>query len=256
LGFFFGSTAIILIALFGLWLSGLLKYFYDWAINFGIFILPVSQGQIQIAGIRTILICLFPFLSFIPLLFMERKKHLPLLVWAISGAMSAYPRFEYFHLLPGIPFISMASAILFSKFQKNTVLKFYSLIYILGLIYLFMSFFIRSYREGVRFYIKDNSAPGDRIFVLNWWENLYALTDTLPAVTPLVPQLEWYQEMRGIQEAEVESLKLRKAKMVIVKPYTQSGLASYIPKTLYGYLKENYNFKTKIGGIEIWVPKK
>lgn len=91
--------------------------------------------------------------------------------------------------------------------------------------------------------------------VLNWWDSLYAFTNTLPAVRPLVPQLAWYQEREGVQEREVESLSENKPKFVVLNPYTEYGLSSYIPREVYNYVIANYKLKHKIGGIEILSPK-
>ncbi len=100
-------------------------------------------------------------------------------------------------------------------------------------------------------YVKYNTSPNDRIFVLNYWDNIYSLTDTLPSTKPWVPQLSWYMDMLGIQEKMVEDLKDNPPKFVVYKPYTSYGLSSYVPQKVYVYLTENYKIVENIEGIEI-----
>jgi len=91
---------------------------------------------------------------------------------------------------------------------------------------------------------------------MNWWDNIYALTGTLPATDPWVPQLSWYQDIPGIQEKEVLDLTKSKPKLIILQDYVDSGLASYIPQKLYTYVMSNYHLKEKVDGLEILIPNK
>lgn len=260
--FFYGTMLVLSVVILYLWVFGMLSYFYDWAIHFGIFILPKSQGQIQLPGIKSLVISMYPFLLFAPLI-QKKRTDIALLVWAVAGGMGAYPRFEYFHFLPAIPFLSVAGGIFFSKPTKNRLFKFSRGLFIFGLFYLFAGYFLRNYNEGIRFYeqdvkdvvryVKDNTSKGDKIFVLNWWDNIYSLSGTLPAARPWVPQLEWYQKLSDVQDMEAESLILSKPKMIIFKPYTSSGLSSFVPDKLYSYVAANYYVKETIDGIEILV---
>jgi len=107
--------------------------------------------------------------------------------------------------------------------------------------------------QEVADYIKYNTNPGDKIFVLNWWDNLYALTDTLPATRPWIPQLSWYTEEESIQERMVEDLSGNSPKLVVYNPYTISGLSSYIPGKVYGYIMGNYVLDTRLENVEILI---
>lgn len=262
----FGISLAFVLFLTLISFAGIITDFYKWAIYFGIFILPRSQGQIQAPNLKSLIYCLYPFLLFIPNFLDKKKENLSILVWAVAGALGAYPRFEYFHFLPATTFLAITTGLSFSTLPRNILQKIFKTFFVLGVVYLFLGYFLRNYDEGVRFYesdvrevasyISENTKPGDAIFVVNWWDNIYALTNTIPATRPWVPQLEWYQELDGIQNGEVESIKSTMPKIIILKPYETSGLAAYVPSTLYSFITSNYHLKEKISGVEIFIPNK
>ena len=237
----------------------LLPSFWNWAIKFGVFVLPKAQGQIQLPDIKTLFAALLPFAIFLPLI-SKPKKYSVLLLWAVAGMLGAYPRFEYFHFQPAIFYLAIAGALLLIE-KKKILLKIFISMYILGSVYLLFTYFVRNINEGTRFYesdvrevvdyVKYNTKKGDYVFVLNYWDNIYALTDTLPSTNPWVPQLSWYMEESNIQDKIVEDLKNTPPKLIVYKPYTNTGLSSYVPNMVYDYVVENYKIVSNIGGIEI-----
>ncbi len=241
--------------------------FWNWAVKFGVFILPKAQGQIQLPDLKALCVAVFPFLIFIPLILKTGKKNINLLVWAIAGALGAYPRFEYFHFQPAIPYLAIATALGIESFKdkRNLFIKIFIPIYILGNLYILGSFFIRNFNEGTRFYEKDvvevadyvkyNTSSGDPIFVMNWWDNIYALTNTLPSTDPWIPQLSWYMEIPGIQEKMIADLQENPPKLIVFKPYTNFGLSSYIPEKIYNYVMANYTTGQKVDGVVILTRK-
>lgn len=245
---------------------GILPDFYYWAIKFGITTLPLAQGQIQFPNLTTLAVSLFPFFVF--LLFLDTKlkaNTLNLMLWALAGMMGTYPRFEYFHFLPAVPYLAIACGLIFTKLKlKHTLTKVFVAAYLIGNIYLVGTYTAKNFNAGTRFYeenvkevvlyIKYITNPGDYIFILNWWDNIYALTDTIPSTNPWVPQLSWCTEVPGIQEKMVESLEKNPPKLVVFNPYTTSGLSSYIPQKVYEFVVENYKLTTVVGGLEILTP--
>jgi hypothetical protein len=263
--FVLGNAVVFTIFLLLLITFGLLPDFYNWAVSFGLFILPRSVGQIQLPDIKNLIVSLFPFSLFIPLLLVKRMKIKNLAMWTMAGILGAYPRFEYFHFQPGIAFLAFGTSIFFVTFNKKDILsKILIPVYVVCCFYLSFSFVVRNYNEGVRFYeanvqevaqyVREHTVPGDKIFVLNWWDNIYALTNTLPATDPWVPQLFWYQELPGIQDAEVENMAKSKPKLIVFQDYSDTGLASYKPKILYNFITANYKFVQKIDGVNILIP--
>jgi hypothetical protein len=267
LGHFVSGSLVVLVAFtFALWLFRILPDFYGWAIRFGVFVLPHSQGQVQLPDIKNLLVSGFPFLIFVPLFFNQKSKFYNLSLWTLAGALGAYPRFEYFHFQPAIPFLAMATASFFTNaIWKNPLTKIFAIIYIIGSLYLFGGFFMRNFNEGTRFYeqdvqdvvyyVKSNTSSNEKIFVMNWWDNIYALSDRLPAVDPLVPQLSWYMELSGIQDKMVSDLEISKPSMIILNEYTDIGLSAYIPQKVHDYVTANYKLKEKIDGIEVLIQK-
>lgn len=268
--FILGATVVAVPFIFLLFIFHLLPSFWNWAVNFGVFTLPGSQGQIQLPNLKTLGIATFPFLIFLPLLLSKQKNKVPYLVlaaWALAGVMGAYPRFEYFHFLPTIPYLAIAAGLVFESLRddRKTVFRFMVYLYLLASLFLIIKFAARDFNGGTRFYendvaevvdyVKYSAQPGERIFVLNWWDNIYALTDTLPSTDPWVPQLSWYMKIPGIQEKIVEDIKNNPPKLVIYYPYTVAGLSSYVPEKVYDYVTENYKISQKVDGVEILVPK-
>lgn len=262
--FIFGSLIVTSCYLVLFWTLGIFWDFYKWAINFGIFILPKSQGQIQLPALRTLAISLFPLTVFIPLILKKDKLGIKLFIWSLFGAMGAYPRFEYFHVQPALPFVAIAiSHFFYEIYDKQKPHKIFLGLYIFGIALLISGFFIRNVSEGVRFYesdvsdvvnhVKQNTNPGEKIFVVNYWDNIYPLTNTLPAVDPLVPQLQWYMEQPNVQEKIVLDLENNRPRTIVIKKYTESGLSAYIPKVLFEYIKKNYLHKETVSGIDIFV---
>ena len=264
--FIFGG--ILVGALFSLLLFplGIFQDFIIWAINFGIFVLPGSLGQINLPDIKSLAVSVFPFTVLILTLLVKKLKNINLITWAIFGSLGAYPRFEYFHFQPAIPFLAMGTALVINSFDwKKRLNKSLITFYVLGCLFLFGSFFIRNWGEGTRFfeknvdevviYVRSQTTPGDKIFVMNWWDNIYPLTGTLPATNPWVPQLSWYQEIPGIQEEEISDLKDSKPKLILLQEYSGTGLSSYKPKLLNDFLMDNYKLSTKVAGISVYIPK-
>lgn len=265
--FIVGLLLVLLLFIAALYLLRILPDFYNWAIKFGIFELPRAQGQIQFPDLKNFAIAVFPFLIFIPLFLGKRKESLMLFLWALAGAAGTYPRFEYFHFQPAIPYLAIASALVFtSRWEKDDLIKAFVPVYVLGGLYLFGGFFMRNWGEGTRFYekevkdvasyVKSNSNVGDKIFVLNYWDNIYALTGTLPAVDPWIPQLSWYMNRSGVQEKMISDLKSSKPALILLNPYAETGLGSYQPHLVYNFVKSNYVIKETMGRIEVLVPKK
>ncbi len=261
--FILGVGSVSLILLLAFWIVGILPSFYRWAINFGIFTLPRSQGQIQFPALRPLFVALFPFLVFLPGLFKKDKKIINLLVWAFAGGFAAYPRFEFFHIQTAIPFLAIATSIFFVDAVKFRYQNLFNGFYLAACLLLFSGFFIRNISEGTRFYDTDvkelqefivkNTVQGQKIFIMNYWDNLYPLTDTLPATRPWIPQLGWYVEQPGVQEKMVEELKREQPELVILNPYTESGLSSYVPRKIYDFVTTNYKFKQKKAGMDVLI---
>ena len=132
----------------------------------------------------------------------------------------------------------------------------------IGTIYMQTRFYRLNWHKADRFFeketletaawLKRNTQPNERIFILNSWDHLYALSDTLPVTDPWMPTLPWYLEYPGIQDKIVADLKQNKPNLLVFEPYKESGLGSYRPAEIDKLIKENYKLKEMIGN-RFWV---
>lgn len=261
--------------------AGIFQDFFQWAINFGVFYLPRAPGQILLPTVKNILAVGIPYGLLLIAAFMFTKKKtekekssllLLLILWTIFGAMGTYPRFEYFHFQPSLPFLAIISGWVISslkislKNKGNFLILLYLILIFLGTVYLQARFYRLSWQkpnrffetdvlEGARF-LKENTKPLEKIYILNSWDHLYALSDTLPAVAPLIHTLSWHLEYPGMQDKYVADLAKNKPRIIVFEPYYDrgwgSGIGLYKPEKIDKFLQENYTLKEIIAG-RFWI---
>jgi hypothetical protein len=265
--FILGVSIVIIPVVVIVWALGIWSDFWFWAVEFGIGILPRAQGQVSFPQLRELLIALLPF-SILPfLLFIPKKKEgYQLIVWTVFSALGVYPRWGLFHFQPALPFLAIVAGLVLSNIKKLKPFVVYTLSgYLLLMVVLIGRFYAREWGMGDRFfepevlevvdYIKDKSESDDKIYVLNAWDSVYALSDTLPARRPWIPHLPWYMELPGVQEKIVTDLESEKPEMIVAGEYTDFGLSSYKPELIDKFITENYEISDKIDGHLILLPK-
>jgi len=280
--FLFGLTLPFVLFFAWLFYQGIITDYYFWGVKFGSFYLPKSSGQIQLPTIKQLLSLSVPyafvFLSILTFIVNrarngeEKRKIILLIIWCFFTALGVYPRFGLFHFQPSLPFLALISGIMisesslwFKKHKKAPLLIF--LVFIIGgSLYLQGRFYWLHWRKPDRFFEKEtleaaswltkNTKRDEKIFILNSWDHLYALSGTLPAVSPWVPTLPWYLEYDKIQDGVVADLEVVKPNLIVFEPYRREGLGSYKPEMINRFLVENYEL-TKIvaGRFWIFVPK-
>ena len=247
----FMSAALIFILILSLF--GILQDFLHWAIEFGIFTLPRAQGQISPPAIKQIIFALLPF-SILP--FTKNKK---ITLFAILGALGAFPRFELFHFQPALPFLALAAADLLSGKNKKILLPYLALIAAM-FIFTFLNFQNRNSRFyetdtlDVASYLDAKTQDGTLIYIVNDWDNIYALSNTLPAIDPWVPYLSWYMTP-DIQKAIVSNLEKAKPQYIIEHPFDQSGLGAFKPEIIMNYIYSHYQKSGTLDGRELLIRK-
>src|SRR3990167_7559708 len=216
--FILGSVCVLGLGAFALWIFGILPDFIFWAIKFGIGILPRASGQISSPTAIGALRAFLPFSILLFALFIDWKKYLHFAMWAGFGILRALPRWEPFHFQPGLPFLAIATAIFFLQSDSVKSLTRIALaLYVAGVLLMVTRSINRNWGEPDRFlepsvirtadYIKANTKDTDKIFVLNSWDSLYALSDRLPPTRPWFPQLPWYYEIQGVEDEAAKDLK-------------------------------------------------
>lgn len=273
-GFLAFSLVVVYFAKMGIW-----QDFYAWAVQFGIGYLPNAAGQLQLPSFKQFLSLGVPFAFMVPALALllhqgkggkkslERKVLLLLVVWFLFGSLGVYPRWGLFHFQPALPFLAIISGIMLSRFnllegKHKQWFVVYLVLVILGTVYLQTRFYRLHWQKQDRFFesetlqaedwLKANIENNEKIFILNSWDHLYALSDTLPAVSPWVPTLPWYMDYPGIQEGIVDDLKKEKPSLVVFEPYKEKGLGSYRPRVIDKFLQENYSLSEVVAG-RFWI---
>lgn len=278
LKFLSGVSLPFIFCLFYLLIRGLWSDFYLWVIDFAVFYLPQAPGQTVLPTIKQILAFGVPYAFCLLALTLLVKKQTPkeekkflflLLAWSFFGVLGAYPRFEYFHFQPSLPFLAIISGLILSRLidswkkkKINRAWLLYLLLILAGIIHLQGRFYCLHWQKPDRFFeketlivadwIKKNTNPLEKIYVLNSWDHIYALSNTLPAVSPLIPTLPWHYEYPGIQEKFIVDLEKNKPRIVVFEPYKEKGLGSYKPEKIDRFLQENY-LRTKIIAGRFWI---
>ena len=262
-----GTILISLPILAIIYLLGILPNFFYWAVKFGIGVLPTASGQILFPTIKQMLVAVFP----IALLFLARLRlHKPsttLLLWGVFGVLGVYPRWELFHFQPGLPFIAIGLALMLLSFPKMKVVE--KSVLLIGLA-LFLIVIARqterTWGQEDRFfepqilqasaYIKNNTSKDDKIYVFNTWDNIYVLSDTLPAIRSWIPGLGWYVGLSGVQERMIAQLAEGRPRYIVIGQYDDTNSWVYKSELILDFIRKNYVIKDKIGELSILIVNK
>jgi hypothetical protein len=233
---------------------GILPSFLYWAFEFGIGVLPGAAGQVSLPEFKPLLIALFPFSILAFGLIKDRKRFFLITFWAVLGIMGAFPRWELFHLQPALPFLAIGVALVITNLNRHNKLSVGILAaYLLLTSFLWYRVLIRDWREPDRFLepsviktaemVKSLTGPDERIFILNSWDSLYALSDRMPAVKPWIPQLPWYLSLPSVKISLVGDLLDSPPALIVTSPYTKTGLSSLEPIELTDIISRFYSIE-------------
>jgi hypothetical protein len=249
--FLLSAAGVLTIFLIGLLITGLLPDYYYWAFKFGIFILPSSSGQIQYPSFKHLAIYLFAFLPLVLLFLKKEKKSWLIILWTLAGLGGLLPRFELFHFQPALPFLGFTLGLILSKYSfKNIKLVLLIFIYSLGILFLCLKSYSLNFHKDVRFY--DNSiikaatelhkiaTNRQEVYIINAYDNLYQLSNTVPATRPWYPHLAWYMDLPGVQDHIVTDLQ-EKQPLWIITTGNEEGLSAYQPEKIYRYIDSHYS---------------
>jgi len=249
-------------------LLGIFDDFSFWAIKFGTGMLPKSQGQVSLPTLKQSIIAYLPYFVLIILVKIKKRKDLMLLsFWTIFLSLGAFPRWGLFHFQPALPFLSILGALIIYRLPKGKNLRNIVLItFVFLVLTLFSKVVYNDWNTSDRFsnestvnlveFISNNTDKEDKIYVLNAWDSVYALSSTLPAARPWIPHLSWYMELEGVQENIVKDLSQNNPKLIVIGRFTKEGLSSYKPDKIVEYIESNYAKETSIGNYNIYNPNK
>jgi hypothetical protein len=213
--FIIGSGIVISIFIVILSLLGIMDDYYNWAIKFGILYLPTAVGQISLPSLKQLVFAVVPFV------FLIFNSELLIINFALFGALGVYPRWELFHFQPALPFLALIISI-FIFSNKKVMLK--ALVIFFGLIYITYGLY-RQVGSVTRFFESDVQKVSSEItkryplssnlYVINYWDNIYALTNTKPS-KPLIPYIPWYLNYGESKNIILNNLKSETPDAIVI----------------------------------------
>lgn len=254
-----GFLSVILLFILILVILGIQRDYFHWSIVFGTGILPKINAKIS--SIKVLVTSLVPFLVFTPLfVFKSKKKIIGFFIWSVAGMMGAIPRFELFHFQPALPFLALSYSSLVIQTLQPKGKKIFLLIPLITLILVSRGIyrktnipdrFIEPNDQKIIASVKSLTTSNQTIFVTNYWDNVYPLTETLPAIRPFIPQLPQYISQPGIEDTLVANLAQVKPKVVIRGEYNTPGSEVYRFEKINHFIDNNYRTVETVNGIDI-----
>src|SRR3989344_2203883 len=255
------SLAILHLIIF--YLQKNLADFLIWTIYFPFFKASTMQGYVQIPSLRqaSMLIALVAF--FAPILGL---KPIRLFIFcAVALFAFAYPRFDYFHLIPSLSLFAISLSFDLKSFKKlNPILAIISLSALSFLTLFTIRYYLNNWNREIRFFeadvyaeaatIKSYIGLSKSIYVQNGPDQLFPIAGFLP-INPWADEFPWYLEFNDLQDEIVQSLKENQPKFIIYKPYEHGEefqIGSYKPSKVTDYIDKNYENYTKVSDT-LWL---
>ena len=247
---------LLLFHIFYFTIQGTGKDFVFWVFNFPL-IASRIPGYVLIPSMRQLLLVLAFFGLFAPIII--KKSHTFFLLTATILLLFAYPRFDYFHLVPTIAVISVMFGLNIDYLVKSSIsTKGIFLIAVIFLGLFTLRYSQNHWQKEVRFFEQDvfeNARvidllveENEKVYLQNAPDQLLPLSGTLPT-KPWVDDFPWYLEVQNLQDTIVDSLEKDKSEYIIFRPYVEGGkfgLGSYRPKKIVSYVETHYS---KIGEV-------
>lgn len=250
-------TLLLEVAIFAL--MGDLKDFLYWNINFP-FISSSFPGYVLFPTLKQILPVLAILLLGSLSLFQKNRRVKIIFVIGATATLFAYPRFDYFHLVPQLALLCITLPFTLQLVtRKNTFFKIAVLLPALVLIV----FCAKSYKyqltnNQTRFFekslisksrvLKQYINSKETVYMQNSDDQLLVLLDVLP-IKPWADEFPWYLEKTILQNKIVWALETQKPKYIIFQKYISGdiyGLGSYKPEEIVQYIDQNYHIKDYI----------
>ena len=260
---------LLIFQLIVFWQKGTAPDFIFWTLYFPFFQASKLPGYILLPTLRQLLIVLSLVFFFLPI-FVQRKQVTNLIVaTGIILLLFAYPRFDYFHLVPMLSVLSLTvgSNIHSLKSFKNIrqLMTYQSLIIIASLLSFLIllvfsiRYFVNNWHQEVRFFERDIyqaastlgsvTEENEIIYIQNGPDQLLPLAKILPP-KPWADEFPWYLEVTGVQERIVTGLQTQNPHYIIFKPYDQGDnfyrTGVYRPQKIAEYLDIHYQNFIKI----------
>ena len=228
-----------------------LHNFIFWVFYFPAFLASKMPGYVLLPSAKQMLVVLALFVLLVPT--MVRKSQILFLVTPAVLILFAYPRFDYFHIIPALAAIAIFFGPNFEHLKKSTVTI--KVVFLLTLIFLCLftfRYFQNHWHKEIRFFeqevlknarvmdliVKEN----ETVYLQNAPDQLLPLSGTVPS-KPWADDFPWYLEVQNLQNKVTDSLEKNKPRYIIFQPYLEGKkyeLGSYRPDDIADYIDNNY----------------
>src|SRR3989344_4172288 len=230
---------------------GTLVDFAFWVFYFPLFLASKILGYVLLPSVKQMLVVLALFVFLVPN--MVRKSQILFLVTPAMLILFAYPRFDYFHLIPALAAIAIVFGQNLEHFRKSSIAV--KGAFLLSLIFLCLFTFRHlnnNWQKEIRFFEQDvlknarviNLIAGEdkEVYLQNATDQLLVLSNTVPP-RPWADDFPWYLEIQNLQDKVISGLEQDKPRYIIFQPYLKGekyGLGSYRPDDIADYIDNNY----------------
>lgn len=261
--FIISALSVAAIFIFTVWYLQILPDYFFWSIKYGITELP-SLSQKVYPALGQLITGMWPFLIILTIPFVKsRLKFFEYFLWGIAGMMGVFPRWELFHFQPALPFLALLIGHAFFQIKPiGLIVKSWLIFYLVITLVLAIRAVSIDWHQPDRFfepevyqiisYIKLSTTSSDKIFVLNSWDHIYAMSNRLPASKPWIPGLYWVMNLPGMQQRVVNSLVENPPSEIIFKDHDVQGLGSYRFDILENYIFSHFH-KAAYFGSGYWI---
>ncbi|MDD5147103.1 MAG: hypothetical protein PHV63_00935 [Candidatus Daviesbacteria bacterium] len=183
-----------------------------------------------------------------------------LLIFLIGALAGLSTRFDFVHFQPALPFTLVAFVFVLGRLGKLGrlgIMSLYGLILVWWLIIFYkghlgdqvISFGLNTRELAVK--IKDNTNPGEKIFVYGAQQHLYQMSDTLPAGDIFVFQFPWFMQVAGGRI--LEGIIKDKPRIVVSdrEVLVENRKITDFARDIDQYIQSNYQKIDSVGTAEI-----
>ncbi len=242
--------------------------FINWTLFFPFIKASKISGYLSLPTIKQLLPIIVILILSSPSIFYLSAKRFYLLPIMVSLLFFAYPRFDYFHLIPALAFISILIGLSINLILKASLAEKFTYLFLVIMIFIYVARFITlNISTEIRFFepeiqiaanfISITTNKNEPLYILNGPDQIFPLSSRLP-IKPWADEFPWYLENGNLQQNIVISLIKINPRFIVSKPYSDGGkfdLGSYRPQVIADYLDDNYQNYYQITKT-LWLKKK
>lgn len=249
-------------------ISDSLKEFVNWVFIFPFFKASNMPGYIHLPTSQQAILIILAFGLCVPSVFIAKTKNYLIFVISLFLILFAYPRFDFFHLIPALAVLSILFGQSLQILSKaNSYLKLTLLLFVFLLATYTVRYISRNNTAEIRFFEPEILAAAhvlelttdkkEPVYIQNGPDQILALASRLP-VKPWADEFPWYLENSSLQNTIVRSIIRDKTKFIVFKPYDQGekyDLGVYRPNEIANYLDRQYSDYFQLSE-NLWIKKK